>query len=114
MTPGRYDIICPQGTTFRKNITYKIGETPVDITGYSSRMQVRESYSSQDFLISLTSSNGITLGGSDGTIDIFISAEETELLPPGTWVYDLELVSSGSIVDRLIQGNFTVTPEVTR
>jgi hypothetical protein len=54
------------------------------------------------------------MGGSAGTIDILISASVTSGFPTGTHVYDLEIISPSNIVDRLVEGTFNVTPEVTR
>jgi len=115
LTPGRINFLCPQGSTFNKTLTYEVQDVPVNLTGYSSRLQVRETYYDTNTIVSLTSgSGGITLGGSAGTIGILISASTTAAFAPGNWVYDLEIESSGGIVDRLIEGNFVVTPEVTR
>jgi hypothetical protein len=114
MTPGLVNFVCPQGSTFRRTLTYSLDEIPVDLTGYSSRLQVREAHYSENPIISLVSGNGLSIGGSAGTIDIFISASVTSEFPTGTHVYDLEIVSPSDIVDRLIEGTFNVTPEVTR
>lgn len=114
MTPGLVHFVCPQGSTFRRTLTYTLDNVPINLSGYSARLQVREAHYSTESLISLVSGSGITVGGSAGTIDILINASNTSLLPAGTHVYDLEIVSSGNVVDRLIEGNFTVTPEVTR
>jgi hypothetical protein len=114
MTPGLVNFVCPQGSTFRRTLTYTLDNLPIDLSGYSSRLQVRQAYYSEDPIISLVSGSGITVGGSAGTIDILISSSATSQLPPGTHVYDLEIVSPSNIVDRLIEGTFNVTPEVTR
>jgi hypothetical protein len=114
MTPGLVNFVCPQGSTFRRTLTYTLDELPVDLTGYSSRLQVRQAYYSENPIVSLVSGSGITIGGSAGTIDILISASATSNLPAGTHVYDLEIISPSNIVDRLIEGTFNVTPEVTR
>lgn len=115
MTPGQVNLLCPQGSTFRRRLTYKIDDVPVDLSGYSSRLQVRQNYYSTDTILDIsTSTSAITLGGSAGTIDILVSSGSTTDFPAGTWVYDLEIESSAGIVDRLIEGNFVVTPEVTR
>jgi hypothetical protein len=114
MTPGLVNFVCPQGSTFRRTLTYSLDEVPIDLSGYSSRLQVREAHYSENPIISLVSGSGITIGGSAGTIDIFISASVTSEFPTGTHVYDLEIVSPSDIVDRLIEGTFNVTPEVTR
>jgi Na+/serine symporter len=114
MTPGLVNFVCPQGSTFRRTLTYTLDEIPVNLTGYSSRLQVREAYYSTDPIVSLVSGSGITIGGSAGTIDILISSAITSEFPTGTHVYDLEIISPSNIVDRLIEGTFSVTPEVTR
>jgi hypothetical protein len=115
MTPGRYNFTCPQGSTFQSTITYKIDDVPVNLSGYSSRLQVRENHDATDYIVYLTSSgNGLTMGGSAGTIGIFISADTTSSFIDGDHVYDLEIVSPSNIVNRLIEGRFNVTPEVTR
>ena len=114
MTPGLVNFVCPQGSTFRRTLTYTLDEVPVDLSGYSSRLQIREAYYSTDPIVSLVSGSGITMGGSAGTIDILISASVTSEFPTGTHVYDLEIVSPSNIVDRLIEGTFNVTPEVTK
>jgi hypothetical protein len=114
MTPGLVNFVCPQGSTFRRTLTYTLDNIPIDLSGYSSRLQVRQAYYSDDPIVSLVSGSGITIGGSAGTIDLFISASTTSNFPTGTHVYDLEIVSPSNIVDRLIEGTFNVTPEVTR
>lgn len=114
MTPGKYNMICPQGATLAKQLTYSINDVPVDLFGYTARMQVREKYTSTTAKITLTTENGgIILGGEEGTINLYISATETSTIVAKDYVYDIELVS-GSSVYRLIEGKFIVTPEVTR
>ena len=114
MVPGKYNMICPQGSTFSKVLTYTIDSEPVDLTGYTARMQVREKHISKTAIVDITTENGgITLGGELGTIDLYISDEVTQLFIAKEYVYDLELVS-GTYVYRLIEGKFIVTPEVTR
>lgn len=132
MTTGRVNFVCSQGSTFNPTITYKLKNqnydpnieedeetnpksVPVDLTGYSSRLQVREFHYSQNKIIDLsTINNGITLGGSAGTINLFLSASSSSLIEAGDFVYDLELESSNGTINRILEGNFTVTPEVTR
>jgi hypothetical protein len=115
VTPGQVNFLCPQGSTFSKQITYKIEDEPVNLTGYSARMQVRENYYSPDALLDLSSpSNGLTIEELDGIINILVSSVDTSALPPGNFLYDLELESEGGEVSRIIEGSFIVTPEVTR
>jgi DNA/RNA endonuclease YhcR with UshA esterase domain len=114
MTPGKYNMICPQGATFAKQLTYAIDGDPVDLTTYTARMQVREKHTSKTIVVNLTTENdGIVLGDETGTIDLYISDEATSAITAKDYVYDLELISSGEVY-RLLEGKFIVTPEVTR
>ena len=115
MTPGRLNFTCPQGSTFDTTLTWKIDNTPVDVSGYSGRLQVRETHDATDYIVYLTDLNGgINFGASAGTINIFISAEDTASFITGDHVYDLEVISGNTTVTRLVEGRFNVTPEVTR
>jgi len=87
----------------------------INLTGYTARLQVRATYDSSSTILSLTSAAGITLGGAAGTIAITASATTTAALTaPFSGVYDLELVSGGGEVTRLLEGTATVSPEVSR
>jgi hypothetical protein len=78
-------------------------------------MHVRTAASAPTTIVELTTENSrITLGGAAGTITLTISSADTTVLTPGKYVYDLELVSGGGVVSRIIEGNFVVKAEVTR
>lgn len=116
MAAGIKNIYIEQGATYRLNITWKdSGGTPIDLTGYTARMQVRHSYKSDTVLLNFTTENGaITLGGAAGTITIVGLATLTEDVPAKAGVWDLELVDGDGNVTRLLQGAVEVSPEVTR
>tara|TARA_R100000458_G_C8199079_1_gene190188 strand:- start:401 stop:769 length:369 start_codon:yes stop_codon:yes gene_type:complete len=117
---GLHNFICDQGATFLKTITFfaSNGTTAIDLTGYACRMKIKEEYGGT-VLKSLTNSSGMTIGGgagdpTNGEIDISISATDTANFDaPQTAVYDIEIISSGGIVHRILQGKFIVNPEVT-
>lgn len=124
MLAGIYNITCQQGSTFTRSITLKYPdpESPSadptyllwDFTGYTARMQVRRTIDSSTILISLTTENGrITLGSASGIIELFITAADTATIT-SSGVYDLEIISSAGIVDRILQGDFVLSQEVTR
>lgn len=115
--PGRYDFTIYQGANFDTTLTWKTGTpaTAVNLSGYTGRMQVRESVASTAVALELTTSNGrMTLGGAAGTIALAITAADTTTLTPGFYVFDVELVSGGGVVTRLLEGRVTVSAEVTR
>ena len=105
-----------QGATFSRAITWQDSQAvPVNLTGYTARMQVRDEVDSASAALSLTTENSrISLGGTAGTITLLVSATDTAAVAAGEYVYDLELVSGSGTVTRLIQGCFTVDAEVTR
>lgn len=109
---GIVNLTADQGATFTQRLTWKIDGNPVNLTGYTARMKVKNIVRNFE-VISITSSSGITLGGSAGTIDMLVSAADMTRIVAGKYSYDLELVSPGGVVTRLVKGTFTVTPEVT-
>ena len=113
MTPGKYNMICSQGATFSKRLTWIINGVPVDLTGYTAEMQAREKYSSINAIFTLSTSDGSITLDDEGNIDILIDASDTEDIVAKEYVYDLEL-NSGAEIYRIIEGKFIVTPEVTK
>ena len=114
MIPGKYNMVCPQGSTFVQELTYSVNDAPVDLTGYSVAMQVREKHSSATTIVSVSSpSSGIEILGG-GMIRVTILASVTADFLPKEYVYDIELTSPSGVVNRILEGKFIVTPEVTR
>jgi hypothetical protein len=116
---GLYNITCQQGATFQRQVTWTdSARDAYNLTGYTARMQVRSNVTSNTIIATLSTTAGntgtITLGGTTGTVDLLISATNTAALTAGQYVYDLELVSGGGVVTRLLEGNFKVSAEVTR
>ena len=114
--PGDYDFTIYQGATFSRQLTWKDeSDTEVDLTGYTARLHIRESVDAESAFITLTTENGgIALGGAAGTITLSIIAASTAALTQTSGVYDLELISGGGLVTRLMQGEILISKEVTR
>ncbi len=87
---------------------------PVDLTGVTARMHLREKLESAATILELTTENGgIIVNNTDKTITIFISATATAALNFTTAVYSLELVKSGDVTP-FIAGSISLVKEVTR
>ena len=114
MAASTHDFEIEQGTDYDKPLVWKDSTgNPVDLSGYTARMQLRPSILSDTVLINLTTENGgITLGGNTGEITLHFTEANTSPLVKGG-VYDLEMVIGGK-VKRLVQGTITVSREVTR
>lgn len=116
MIAGVYNITCDQGATFERVFTLLQGdgETPYNLTGYTARMQIRRNIDEETSLVDLTTANGrIALGGAAGTITVTMNPATTAALTDDG-VYDLEIVSGGGAVYRVLKGAFRLEREVTR
>ena len=124
MAAGKYSFIIEQGATTDFEILYKDSSgSPVDLSQYHARMQIRSDYGGT-LIANLSSSldadgTGLNLSGSAGTnppesgsIGIFISAASSSNFTFEEAKYDLELVL-GSTVTRLLEGKVKLSKEVT-
>lgn len=117
------DICILQGATFSQTLIWEVGNppAPVNLTGYSAKLQIRSSHKSKAVIIELSTANSrITLGTNGnyttGAINLFISSTDTSELSvceEVKAVYDLEM-TSGYTVSRILQGNVIISPQVTR
>lgn len=86
--------------------------TPVNLTGYTARMKVKDAIGGTT-AVSLTSPTGIAIDNTAKTITVTIADSVTAALTIDSGVYDLEVVSSGGVVTRILEGNVAVEGEVT-
>lgn len=116
LKPGNYAITCPKGATLDQTFTWKDPNgDPINLTGYTARMQVRKRVEASTVLLDLTIANGgITLGGVAGTIRVQATAAATAAITESDGVYDLELIAGSGAVTRLLEGSFYLPAEVTR
>lgn len=115
MLAGQYDITVEQGSTFSLTLVYQDQRGyVVPLTGYTARMQLRQSAAASTSQLELTTENGrISITPDEGRITLSISAADTAALSALPGVYDLEIVN-GTFVQRILEGAYTVSPEVTR
>lgn len=114
VSPGLLNLTFSQGATWKLNLTYESGDSPMDLTNYTARMQARSTYDSSTAVLNLTNGSGITLGGTAGTIALLVGATTTAAIGAAQYVYDLEIQSPSGEVTRVVEGSLVVTPEVTR
>ena len=89
--------------------------TPINLTGFTARMQLRSSLTSPVVIAELTSENGkINISNVTKTITLTLSADTTAAYNFASAVYSLELVSSGGQVTPFCSGSFSLVKEVTR
>lgn len=114
MAAGILDIVIEQGATFSRTINVKDSTgAAVNLSSVTSVVgQVRKKFSAStayDFTLAVTSA-------ASGVISWEMNAVTTATIPAignEIYVYDIEVLR-GANVERLLQGNAEIKPEVTR
>lgn len=131
MSAGRYSFVIEQGATLDLEIVYKDSSgTPVNLSGYTAAMQIRDTTGGTTLHATLTSSFGdiysktsgsafLSLSGSNlttsqtsGSIGVYIGHTVTNAFTFNEGYYDLELTNGQTRV-RLLEGKVQVTKQVT-
>lgn len=88
-----------------------------NLTGYSVAAQIRKTYSSSDS-DAVTFSTQVASPATNGVVNLTLTNSQTGAMKAGRYVYDVEISyqdsSSNTIVERILEGQITVSPSVTR
>ena len=114
----RYNFTIKQGIKFTKSVFWKDGtNTAYDLTGWTGEMQLRKDFDSAS-IIELTTANGrLVITAATGQVAMTLTDVETAAFDEDDFpcVYDLELTNaSGDVVKRLLEGEITLSREVTK
>jgi hypothetical protein len=100
-----------QGAEFYRTMTVVDNNgLVVDLSTYTAAGQLRKSYTANEF-IPLTV---VVLNASLGKISIGLSNLVTDTLTINRYVYDVEITSDSLKKYRILEGNITVSPNVTK
>jgi len=132
MAAGRYNFKVEQGSTVDFTINYTDGSgTPVDLTDYQARMDIRPEAGSDTLYATLSSSlagdltgidmtppnpdGGGNLTKADGSLRVYISAASSSAFDFKSAQYDLEIYSGSApvTVNKILTGRISLTKEVT-
>lgn len=83
---------------------------PLNLTGYTVASQMRKSYSSStahNFAASVFSAD-------TGKIRLQLTPQQSEAIPAGRWLYDVEITSPSGSKTRVVEGVVTVIPQITQ
>lgn len=105
----RANIVIDQGTTFSTHIILNdsYGD-PVDLSQYIVESQFRKSYNSVSAYTFETGAN------SSGSITMAINATASAAVPAGRYVYDLIVTDEFGNTTRVLEGQVTINPSVSR
>lgn len=87
---------------------------PIDLTGYTAKMQLRETVTDPVIIELTTTNNGIIIDVARSTITVSMTSAQTAAFTFATAVYSMELTDPSGNVNTFIQGNLTLIPEITR
>lgn len=105
-----------QNTTFSFQVQYTEEDevTPINLTGATAKMQVRDTKGGSKLAFTLTSpSGGITINGSTGTLNIKMTPTQTNKLFYPKSSYDIMVVDSSGNKIKLLEGFLTLSRSVT-
>jgi hypothetical protein len=114
---GRH--VLEQGASLTRTLKLTKKGVVWNLTGYTAKLQVKNDYSSDTSIITLTSEpdGGLVVDGANGTITIFFSVADILLLVHSkAYVYDLLIVDPGALTKpkKIIKGEVFAEPGVTR
>ena len=105
------NIFIDQGATFTTTVTVTDSNgDAVNLSGYSVAAQIRKTFLSS----SATAFTATISNASSGEITISLSPTQTATLEAGRFVYDVLITASGGTKTRVVEGQVTVNPSVTR
>jgi hypothetical protein len=112
-----YTLSLVQGNSSTINvIASNSAGTPIILSGYNVRGQIRSSFSSTGILLDLSPT---IYSAVSGIVQMNISGSLTASLPVGTFPYDLEAIVTGAggseiSVTKFLKGYCEISPETTR
>lgn len=110
-----YNISGYQGDYIQLTLSLKdTGNSPINLSGYEVRGQVRASYGASGVLLDL---NPTIVNSGSGIISISINSYISADLPVSDHIYDIERYETGVVSGNSFKcfvGKFSIFPEVTR
>lgn len=103
--PARYRLTIWKGSTYSKRLQI-LDETeiPRNLSGYTAELVAKTGPGGSVLMTLDTQAGGITLGGSNGTIDLFMTDEETDALTWRSALYTLSLIDASGNLDYILYG----------
>lgn len=120
MLAGTWNFTLEQGSTFVQQLIWlDDNNNPVNLTGCTAHFQFRNgptlTLGETDLLyFDGTSAGGqVFLGGTNGSITLVMTADETAAMTFSKASYDLHILFPSGAVVRLLQGSVTLSAEIT-
>ena len=105
------NIYIDQGSEYTSIITVSGPDSaPLNLTDFTVQSQMRKSYgSSTAYSFTATIHNALA-----GQIKLYLTTADSEIIPAGRWLYDVEIAGADGYRKRVVEGVATITPQITR
>lgn len=105
------NIVIDQGSDLSLTVTVTTTAGGVfDLSDYTGECKLRKHWSSStSYSLTVTVTDA-----TDGELTLSANSTTTAAIPPGRYLYDVEVTSNTGTVTRVLQGSATVSPEITR
>jgi len=104
----RYDLIIDQGSDFAVEIDLYDDNGDPDTTAYNASAMMRKNYTS-------TNSYSFTCSVNNSILVLSMDAGYTANIAAGRYFYDVELYDpDANTTNRIMEGQVTLTPQITR
>ena len=118
----QYELCIDQGATYRPVLSLVDNEdcvTPIDVTGWTFRMQIREKDQDGALIVELTTANGgvVIVDAVNGQVELLIADTVTDAFTEAQFkcaVYDLEAIDALGNVERIMEGTAVLSLNITR
>lgn len=103
------NIVIDQGADFVTTVTVTDDNgQAIDLSTYTGAAQIRKHYTSLTYYTFDVDTND------EGIVTLTLSANTSNNITPGRYVYDCELTSGDGTKSRIVEGIVTIAPQVTR
>lgn len=112
---AKLNLTIEQHSTFYKRLVWRDkNKRPINLTGYSAVLHIRDTVNAATTLLEMTTVNGrIVITPLTGIVELKLTDEETGALTFKNAVYDLVVESAAGEKYRLTEGKVVVSPGVT-
>lgn len=105
------NLFVDQGSDYSSIVTVASGSgAPLNLANFIVKSQMRKSYGASlayDFTAEV-------FDAPTGRIRLRLSAAQSEEIPAGRYLYDVEITSPAGAKKRVVEGIVTVTPQITQ
>lgn len=108
-----HDLTIYQGKTINFSLVWG-GNSPIDVTGFSARMQIRPSLIASTEAEFTVDNSRVSVGTINGLFTFSMSATDSAALSAGNYFYDIEIIDDSGNVFLALSGSCEIIGEVTK